>query len=95
MNYPQATIVIRAYSDDQGDAIAAREYTLAQANALSHYLQSALPQEYRWITVGGGQSQPVAPPNSATDSAADSAAADDIAINRQRNRRLEILVDTR
>lgn len=81
VNYPQATIVIRSYSDDQSDVLASRISTLAQANALSAYLQTALPTPYRWVTLGGGQAQPVA--------------SNEEAANRQRNRRIEILVDTR
>ncbi len=81
VNYPQATIVIRSYSDDQTDVLASRTSTLAQANALSAYLQTALPTPYRWVTLGGGQAQPVA--------------SNEDAANRQRNRRIEILVDTR
>ncbi len=81
VNYPQATIVIRSYSDDQADVLASLSTTLAQANALSIYLQTALPTAYRWVTLGGGQTQPVASNEDAAD--------------RQRNRRIEILVDTR
>jgi len=81
INYPQATVIVRSYSDDQAGAIATQKYTLAQANTLSEYLNQSLPEGYRWITIGGGQSQPIEP--------------NDSAINRQRNRRIEILIDTR
>ena len=81
INYPKATVVIRSYSDNQAGAIASREYTLAQSLELSRYLSESLPEGYRWVTVGGGQSQPVEP--------------DDSALAQQRNRRIEILVDTR
>ncbi len=81
VNYPEASILIRSYSDNQAGAIASREYTLAQANALRDYLQTALPGQYRWVTLGGGQSQPIT-------------SNDDVA-SRQRNRRIEISVDTR
>ena len=81
INYPKATVVIRSYSDDQAGAIASREYTLAQAIELSRYLSESLPEGYRWVTMGGGQSQPIEP--------------NDSALARQRNRRIEILVDTR
>lgn len=81
INYPEATVIIRSHSDDQVGAIATRKYTLAQATQLSEYLSQSLPAGYRWVTIGGGQSQPVEP--------------NDSAINRQRNRRIEILVDTR
>ena len=81
VNYPQATVLIRSYSDDHAEVANSREYTLAQANALSDYLRTSLPGPYRWVTVGNGQSQPVDSNDSDT--------------GRQRNRRIEILVDTR
>ena len=81
INYPNATVVVRSYSDDQTDGKASRKYTLAQASELSQYLARSLPEGYRWVTVGGGRSQPIAPNDSAP--------------NRQRNRRIEILIDTR
>ena len=81
INYPKATVVIRSHSDDRAGAIASREYTLAQAVELSQYLGESLPAGYRWVTVGGGQSQPTEP--------------NDSELGRQRNRRVEILVDTR
>ncbi len=81
VNYPESSILIRSYSDNQAGAIASRDYTLAQASALSDFLETALPGEYRWVALGGGQSQPVA--------------SNDDAVGRQRNRRIEIFVDTR
>ncbi len=81
VNYPESTVLIRSYSDDRADAIASRDYTLAQANAIATYLQSALPATYRWVTIGSGQAQPIV--------------ANDTPTDRQRNRRIEILVDTR
>ncbi|MEO1622023.1 MAG: OmpA family protein, partial [Cyanobacteria bacterium J06632_3] len=81
VNYPEATILVRSYGDDQLGAIASRQYTLAQANAIATYLQKALPTTHRWVTLGGGASQPI---SDNSDAAA-----------RQQNRRIEILVDTR
>ncbi|MGB3300888.1 MAG: OmpA family protein [Phormidesmis sp.] len=82
VNYPQATVLIRSYSDDQAEANSSRKYTLAQAEAISAYLRAALPNgRYRWVTVGNGQSQPLE--------------RNDTDTGRQRNRRIEILVDTR
>ena len=81
VNYPDSTVSIRSYSDDQFDAIASREYTLTQANAIARYLSQSLPGNYRWITVGMGQAQAV------TDNK-------DV-VARQKNRRIEILVDVR
>jgi len=81
VNYPEATISIRSYSDDQTDMGTSREHTLDQANALATYLRQSLPNTHRWVTVGMGQTQPVI---DNTDP-----------IARQRNRRIEILVDAR
>ncbi len=81
VNYPESTIVVRSYSDDQATPSDSRDYTLAQANALSVYLKASLPGTYRWVAVGGGQSLPVE--------------SNDEDTGRQRNRRIEILVDTR
>lgn len=81
VNYPQATVVIRSYSDDQAKPLAARKYTMAQAAALSDYFKRSLPKGYRWVVLGGGRSQPVA--------------SNEDEIGRQKNRRIEILVDTR
>lgn len=81
VNYPKATIVIRSHSDDQAKAKDSRAYTLEQANALGTYLQATLPGKHRWVTIGAGQSQPIAD--------------NDDAASRQQNRRIEILVDTR
>ena len=81
VNYPGATVVIRSYSDDQVRAADSRKYTFAQASTLSDHLQAALPEPYRWVIVGGGQSLPVA--------------SNEDALGRQRNRRIEILVDSR
>ncbi|MEL6816707.1 MAG: OmpA family protein, partial [Cyanobacteria bacterium J06598_3] len=81
VNYPEATIVVRSYSDDQANALDSRGYTLTQANALGDYLQSALPSQHRWVTIGAGRSEPVV--------------SNDNEVSRQQNRRIEILVDTR
>ncbi len=83
VNYPKATVVIRSYSDNQAVANVSRDYTQQQAIALSDYLSKHLNDlgTYRWVTVGAGQSQPVG--------------SNDDDTGRQRNRRIEILVDTR
>ncbi len=81
VNYPGATVLVRSYSDNQAKAADSRKYTFAQATALSDYLQSALPDPYRWVILGSGQSLPVA--------------SNEDAAGRQRNRRVEILVDNR
>ena len=81
VNYPEATVIIRSFSDDQADVLASRKYTVAQADVLSGYLKGSLPEGYRWVVLGGGRSQPVA--------------SNEDELGRQKNRRIEILVDTR
>ena len=81
VNYPQATVVIVSHSDDQASPSASRDYTLAQANALQTYLAASLPSSYRWVTIGSGSAQPLTENKNAAQ--------------RQRSRRVEILVDTR
>lgn len=81
VNYPGASVVVRSYSDSQASASDSRDYTLAQANALSQHLQAALPEKYRWITVGGGATRAIA--------------SNKTVPGRQRNRRIEILIDIR
>lgn len=81
VNYPGATVLIRSYSDNQATATDSRKYTFNQADALSEYLQATLPETYRWVILGSGQASPVA--------------SNEDAAGRQRNRRIEILVDSR
>ncbi len=82
VDYPDAaTISVRSHSDNQVGAIASRQYTLAQADAIARYLKASLPADHRWIAIGMGSAQPV------TDN--------DNAAMQQQNRRIEILVDTR
>ena len=81
VNYPKATVLIVSHSDDQASPSASRDYTLAQANALQVYLNASLPSSHRWITIGSGSAQPLTENKDAAQ--------------RQRNRRVEILVDTR
>lgn len=89
--YPNATILIGSHTDDRSDSPIGRELSFRQASALQAYLTASLgeagPQDaspasaHRWVTVGYGQSQPLA--NNDTPEA------------RQRNRRIEIAVDRR
>lgn len=81
VNYPGARVVIRSFSDNQTSRTESRKYTLAQANALSRQLQSSLPEKYHWVTVGGGETQAIE--------------SNQTAPGRQRNRRIEILIDSR
>jgi outer membrane protein OmpA-like peptidoglycan-associated protein len=80
--YPKATILISSHTDDRSDAVPSRELAFQQALALQAYLAQALPSaQYQWVTLGYGQSQPIAD-NTTPET-------------RQRNRRIEISIDTR
>jgi outer membrane protein OmpA-like peptidoglycan-associated protein len=79
--HPQATILIGSYTDNRMDAVDSRELSFQQAQALQTYLAGVAPPAVRWIPLGYGQSHPL------TDNQSPE--------SRQRNRRIEILVDTR
>ena len=87
--YPDATILVGSHTDDRSDATISRELAFRQAQVLQTYLASSLASgpdtppknPARWVTIGYGQSQPLG--NNDTPEA------------RQRNRRIEILVDRR
>ncbi len=81
VNYPKATVIIRSYSDNQVEPKASRDYTQQQAIVLSEHLRHSLGDGYRWVTIGAGPAQPIE--------------SNDTDPGRQRNRRIEILVDTR
>lgn len=76
--YPKATIQVAAHTDNQGSAQSDRLRSYEQATAIKQYLSSKLGNDYRWITVGYGHSRPLADDSSPT--------------NRQRNRRIEIVI---
>ena len=75
-----ATIRTIAHTDTPGDPTINRELSLRRARAIAQYLSRRLEGQYRWVAVGMGESQPVAN-------------GDDEA-NQQRNRRIEIQVDS-
>lgn len=77
--YPDATIQVAAHTDRQGDAERDRLRSYEQATLVKQYLASKLGDSYHWITVGYGHSRPLADDSSP--------------INRQRNRRVEIVID--
>jgi outer membrane protein OmpA-like peptidoglycan-associated protein len=79
--YPKATILIGSYTDNRLEPLDSRELSFEQARALQTYLAGVLPPGGRWITLGYGQNRPL------TDNRSPE--------SRQRNRRIEILVDTR
>ncbi|XPM59003.1 MAG: OmpA family protein [Leptolyngbya sp. IPPAS B-1204] len=76
--YPKAAIQVGAHSDNQGSAEADRQRTLEQAKAVQQYLSTQL-EDYHWVTIGYGHNRPLVP--------------DDSPENRQRNRRIEIVIN--
>ena len=74
--YPGAAILVAAHTDAQANAATARERSFAQAQAIARSLEGVLGEQYHWVAVGYGQTEPIAPNTSPTD--------------RQRNRRIEI-----
>lgn len=77
--YPEATLRIGGHTDSQGSSDADRDRSFEQANAIAQYLSGQLDESYQWVVVGYGSSQPLAENTSP--------------INRQRNRRIEIVID--
>lgn len=74
--YPGATIVVGSYSDGPQPPEFYQDLTFKQALAVQQYLASRLGENYRWIPVGYGQTDPLV--TGSTPSA------------QQRNQRLEI-----
>lgn len=91
--YSRATFLIGAHTDDRSENKVSRDLSLQQANTLQAYLSGKLSPgpsseqasensaSFRWVILGYGLSQPI------TDNQTPEA--------RQRNRRIEISVDTR
>lgn len=78
-NYPTSTIRIAAHTDATHEAEENRELSFRRAKAVEQYLAKALGNQYRWLTVGYGETRPLVP--------------NDTVSNQQRNRRVEIAVD--
>ncbi|MEO0455896.1 MAG: OmpA family protein [Cyanobacteria bacterium P01_A01_bin.114] len=86
--YKNATILVGAHTDDRSENEVSRDLSLQQANTLQAYLSGKFSSaaadsssQFRWVTIGYGLSQPVTENQTPED--------------RQRNRRIEISVDTR
>lgn len=77
--YPDATIRVVGHTDSQGSVEADRERSFAQASTVLQYLSGKLDDSYRWVAIGYGSNDPLADNTSS--------------INRQRNRRIEIIID--
>ncbi|WP_306441580.1 OmpA family protein [Halomicronema hongdechloris] len=76
--YQGATILIGSHTDDTLSAEESRQLTFQQAMAIRSYFTERLGQDYHWVAVGYGHSQPLV------------AAADEL--GQQRNRRVEIAI---
>lgn len=77
--YPGATIRVTAHLDIQGSEAIDRERSFQQAKAIEQYLGGQLKEGYHWLVEGYGHSRPIS--------------ANDTPINRQRNRRIEIIIE--
>nr|WP_290221541.1 OmpA family protein [Trichocoleus desertorum] len=80
-NYPGASVQVAAHTDDAGQPEAIPELAFQRAQMVQQYLASTLGNDYHWVVIGYGSAYPLAENNSAA--------------NRQRNRRIEIVIDPR
>lgn len=78
--YPNATVLIGSHTDNHLEISQSVTLAFQQANTLKAYLAGNLP-DYRWVTIGYGQSQPITDNSNPQSS--------------QRNRRIEIAIDRR
>lgn len=77
-HYPGAAIQVSAHTDQQDASTHDQHRSLEQARAVQQYLSTQLNEDVHWVTIGYGHSRPLVPDNSPE--------------NRQRNRRIEILI---
>lgn len=80
-NYKEATISVSGHTDSRGKVKVNRELSFLQAEAVAEYLSKNLGQRYRLLAIGYGESRPIAENDSQT--------------NRQRNRRIEVKINSR
>ena len=78
--YPGATVRVSGHVDEQGAVEADRSRSFEQAKAIKQYLSGKLGEKYQWVAIGYGHSRPLATSTSQAD--------------RQRNRRIEIAIDS-
>lgn len=77
--YPGATIRVIGHTDSQGGSANDRARSFEQASAVAQALSQSLDDSYRWIVAGSGNNRPLV--------------ENTTPINRQRNRRIEIVID--
>lgn len=78
-NFPDSTIQINAYTDNLGDTQENLELSLQQAESVYEYLHTGLGDGYHFLRVGYGETRFLAPNDSDSE--------------RQRNRRVEIIIE--
>jgi outer membrane protein OmpA-like peptidoglycan-associated protein len=78
-SYPASTILIAAHTDATAATEDNRELSFRRAKAVEQYLAKTLGNQYRWLTVGYGETRPLVPNDTPAD--------------KQRNRRVEIAVE--
>lgn len=78
-NYQGASVRIAGHTDDAGDAKENQALSFRRAQAVLAYLAGTLGNQYHWVVMGYGETRPVAENN--TD------------LGRQRNRRIEIVIE--
>lgn len=77
-SYPGATIHVSGHTDNQIDAETRKTISFQQAKAVQSYLASQSGEQHRWITIGYGSLRSHVP--------------NDSDLNRQRNRRIEVII---
>ncbi|MEC4804514.1 MAG: OmpA family protein [Jaaginema sp. PMC 1079.18] len=78
-DYPGSTVRISVHTDASDNPNLDRERSFQQGRTLEKYLKESLGDRYRFVTVGYGQAQPLAP--------------NDTDENRALNRRVEIVAE--
>lgn len=78
-NYQGASVRIAGHTDDAGDAKENQVLSFRRAQAVVAYLAATLGNQHHWVVMGYGETRPAAENN--TD------------LNRQRNRRIEIVIE--
>lgn len=85
--YPEATIQVAAYTDEQPANVSGeptetaaqqRSQSFAQAQIIKRYLANRVGDQYHWVVAGFGNSQPIV--------------LNDSAVNQQRNRRIQVTI---
>jgi outer membrane protein OmpA-like peptidoglycan-associated protein len=78
-HYQNATISVAVHTDDTGQADDNRELSFQRARAIAQYLSQTLGKQHRLLVIGYGSSRPLV--------------INDTDVNRQRNRRVELIVN--